>query len=133
MSFTSSSAGSVTGIRFYKGPSNTGTHVGNLWSSSGVKLASVTFSGETGSGWQTADLATPVALTAGEIYTVSYLAPQGGYSYTAGYFDTAKTSGGLTAAATVNGRYLYGAGGGFPTSSFKSTNYFVDIAFVPLA
>ena len=54
LKFYSDVAGSVTGIRFYKGSRNTGTHVGTLWSSSGAKLASVTFSGETSSGWQQA-------------------------------------------------------------------------------
>src|SRR6185503_15680425 len=34
--------GQVTGVRFYKGAHNTGTHVGRLWSSSGQLLASVT-------------------------------------------------------------------------------------------
>ena len=39
-------AGYITGVRFYKGVGNTGTHVGNLWGSDGTLLASVTFSGE---------------------------------------------------------------------------------------
>ena len=33
--FQVSTAGTATGVRFYKGPSNTGTHVGNLWSPAG--------------------------------------------------------------------------------------------------
>ena len=33
--FTVDAVGAITGIRFYKGAENTGTHVGNLWSSSG--------------------------------------------------------------------------------------------------
>src|SRR4051812_25913788 len=32
MKFQSSQTGNVTGIRFYKGPQNTGTHTGHLWS-----------------------------------------------------------------------------------------------------
>ena len=39
--------GTITGIRFYKANTNTGTHVGNLWSSTGTRLATVTFTGET--------------------------------------------------------------------------------------
>ncbi len=35
--------GFVTGIRFYKASTNTGTHVGNLWSATGQLLASATF------------------------------------------------------------------------------------------
>src|SRR5262249_8592283 len=36
--FYSTVGGYVSGIRFYKGPGNTGTHVGNLWSSTGQLL-----------------------------------------------------------------------------------------------
>lgn len=133
MSFTPSVAGSVTGIRFYKGTGNGGTHTGTLWSAAGVNLATVTFTGESATGWQTAQLTTPVNLAAGTTYVVSYLAPQGRYSYTSAYFATAKTTGPLTAAASVNGRYRYGTAGGFPSTSFNATNYFVDVNFVPAA
>lgn len=131
VSFVPSVAGSATGIRFYKGATNTGTHTGNLWTSTGTKLASVTFTGETASGWQGATLATPVKLTAGTRYVVSYVAPKGNYSYTTKYFAGTKTAGSLTARSGSNGVYRYGAGGGFPSSSHESTNYFVDVAFKP--
>ena len=52
MKFRSDVAGQVTGVRFYKGSGNTGTHIGNLWSSTGTLLASATFTGESASGWQ---------------------------------------------------------------------------------
>jgi hypothetical protein len=125
--FTPSVAGSITGISFYKGTGNGGTHVGNLWSSAGVKLGTVTFSGESATGWQTASLATPVPVTAGTTYIVSYLAPQGRYSGTGGYFNTGYTAGPLSARTGNNGLYKYG--GGFPTGSFNATNYFVDVVF----
>ncbi len=57
VSFVPAKAGQVTGIRFFKGAGNTGTHKGSLWSATGTKLAEVTFVGETASGWQTAMLA----------------------------------------------------------------------------
>src|SRR6266404_1691894 len=47
--------GSVTAVRFYKSPNNSGKHIGNLWSGTGAKLAEVTFSRETTSGWQQAN------------------------------------------------------------------------------
>jgi len=128
MSFTPSVAGQATGIRFYKGSTNTGTHTGSIWSAGGTRLSTVTFTGETASGWQGATLSTPVNLTAGTRYVVSYKAPQGRYSYTTNYFTSAKTTGSLTAGATNNGRYVYGSGG-FPVSTFNATNYFVDVAF----
>jgi hypothetical protein len=125
--FTPAASGSATAIRFYKGAGNGGTHVGHLWTSTGGLLATVTFEGESASGWQTANLSAPVALQAGQNYVVSYLAPQGHYSLTQGYFSAAKTSGQLTAGAANNGRFRYGAAGGFPTGSWGSSNYFVDV------
>ena len=43
--FRSDVAGSIKGIRFYKGPGNNGTHVGSLYTTSGVLLAQVSFTG----------------------------------------------------------------------------------------
>ena len=129
MSFTPSVAGSVTAIRFYKGVGNTGTHIGSLWSSTGQRLASVTFAGESASGWQSAPLSTPVALTAGASYVVSYFAPNGHYAYTSKYFVNPITSGPLTAGTNTNGRFFYGSAGGFPSASWQASNYFVDLVF----
>ncbi|MDI2020759.1 hypothetical protein PJL18_01268 [Paenarthrobacter nicotinovorans] len=127
--FTVSQAGNVTGIRFYKGTGNTGTHVGSLWNAAGTRLAQVTFTNETATGWQTATLATPVALSTGQTYVVSYRAPNGRYSSTQGFFNQTWTSGVFTASGPNNGRYRYGSGGVMPTSSWNATNYFVDVVY----
>ncbi|MFT4287706.1 DUF4082 domain-containing protein [Nocardioides sp.] len=129
--FSPTVAGDAVAVRFYKGAGNTGSHVGSLWSSAGDLLASVTFADETSSGWQSAELPTPVPLTPGETYVVSYYAPNGHYSATSGFFDSAYTAGTLTAPAGSNGRFRYGTGGGFPTGSFRSTGYFADLVFQP--
>ncbi|MCB2177415.1 MAG: DUF4082 domain-containing protein, partial [Actinomycetales bacterium] len=127
VSFVPAADGLVSGVRFYKGTGNGGTHTGTLWSATGTALATVTFTGETASGWQTAMFASPVAVTAGTTYVVSYYAPQGHYAVTSDYFTVDHTVGPLTAPAAGNGRYVYG--GGFPTSSWRSTNYFVDVVY----
>ena len=80
--FRADTDGFVTGIRFYKGTTNTGTHTGHLWSNTGQLLATVTFTGESASGWQEASLSTPVAITANTLYVVSYHAPSGNYATT---------------------------------------------------
>ena len=59
--FRSDVDGHVTGIRFYKGTGNTGTHVGHLWTPTGTLLATATFTGESATGWQQVTFATPVA------------------------------------------------------------------------
>jgi hypothetical protein len=127
MSFVPTVGGQVAGVRFYKGAGNTGTHTGTLWSSTGTALRTVTFTGETATGWQTATFDTPYVVTAGTTYVVSYLAPQGGYSATLDAFSSDLVVGPLTVPAVGNGRYRYG--GGFPTDSWRQSNYFVDVIF----
>src|SRR5262249_23279107 len=58
--FTSSVSGIIAGLKFYKGPLNTGAHVADLWSSTGTLLATATFTGETASGWQQVSFSQPV-------------------------------------------------------------------------
>jgi hypothetical protein len=134
MKFRSDVAGQVTGIRFYKGSGNTGTHVGHLWTLSGTLLGTVTFSGETATGWQSATLGTPVTVTAGTTYVVSYYAPVGRYAADSGYFAGSGVDNGPLHALKdgtdgANGLYRYGAGGGFPTDTWQSSNYWVDVTF----
>ncbi|MBY2919518.1 DUF4082 domain-containing protein, partial [Rhizobium leguminosarum] len=127
--FQTSLAGTITGIRFYKGSQDTGTHTGSLWSSTGTRLATLTFTNETASGWQIAYFTSPVALTAGQSYTASYHTNTGHYSTTADYFISNVTSGPLTAPASGNGVYTYGSASLYPTGTFQSTNYWVDVMF----
>src|SRR5205823_1222579 len=77
--------GQATALRFYKQPNMTGSHTGHLWTSSGGLLGSATFAGETASGWQTAALASPVALSSGLAYVASFHAA-GGYAVTRSFF-----------------------------------------------
>jgi hypothetical protein len=72
--------GTLNGVRFYKGAANTGTHVGHLWALDGTKMAEVTFTNETASGWQNATFANPVSVTAGTTYVASYYTPVGQYA-----------------------------------------------------
>ena len=131
--FTSSSSGSITGIRFYKGINNTGTHVGNLWSSTGALLASATFTGESASGWQQVNFSSPVAITANTVYVASYFSPTGDFSVDRNYFNTAVNNPPLQAlqngASGPNAVYNYGSSSAFPTTSFSASNYWVDVVF----
>ena len=130
MKFTADTNGHITAIRFYKAPANTGTHVGHLWSSSGTSLATVTFSGETASGWQQANLSTPVSVTAGTTYVVSYHTNAGHYAITSNGLSSPVTNGPLTALAS-GGVYAYGSGNAFPSLTFNASNYWVDVVYGP--
>jgi hypothetical protein len=131
--FTSSSSGFITGVRFYKGVNNTGTHVGNLWSSTGTLLASATFTGESASGWQQVNFSPPVAITANTVYVASYFSPTGDFSADRNYFNTAVNNPPLQAlqngASGPNAVYNYGSSSAFPTTSFSASNYWVDVVF----
>lgn len=132
--FRADQAGFITGVRFYKGTGNTGTHTGSLWTAAGARLATVTFTGETATGWQQAMFASPVAVTANTTYVASYYAPVGRYAADTGFFtSSAVVNSPLTALQTGtdggNGVYRYGTGGGFPTSTYQATNYWVDVVY----
>ncbi len=72
MKFQADVAGSITGIRFYKGPENIGPHEAHLWTDNGTLLATATFTNETASGWQSVSLSQEVAIQADTTYVVSY-------------------------------------------------------------
>ena len=88
MKFRVDMPGYITAIRFYKSSANTGTHIGNLWTSTGTQLATGTFTGKSASGWQTLTLSTPVAVQANTTYIASYLAPNGHYAFDDGGLTT---------------------------------------------
>ncbi len=96
--FQSDVDGYITALRFYKSATNTGTHVGNLWTAGGTLLASVTFTNETASGWQEMALPTPVAITANTTYIASYHTNVGRYSADSAYFASAYDNPPLTGA-----------------------------------
>ena len=132
--FRSDAAGYISGLRFYKGLNNGGTHVGSLWAADGTLLARATFTGETASGWQQVSFASPVAIAADTVYVASYFAPQGLYSADSNYFANAGVDRGVLHAlqdgvSGGNGVYAYTASSVFPTATFSSTNYWVDVVF----
>ena len=131
--FRSNVSGYITGLRFYKGGANTGIHIGHLWTSTGTMLAEATFIGETGVGWQTVTLATPVAITANTVYAASYHTDVGNFALDRSYFNTGYPNGPLYAFANGevtggNGVFIYGASA-FPNQTYQSSNYWVDVVF----
>src|SRR5437773_2681444 len=133
VSFKADSSGYITGIRFYKSSANTGTHVGNLWSSTGTLLASAAFTNETASGWQQVNFANPLAITANTVYVASYHSTVGHWSANWNFFatsgvDNAPLHASANVSGTPDGRFAYGSTSAFPTST-NGANYWVDVAF----
>jgi hypothetical protein len=131
--FKASVNGYINGIRYYKGDGTTGTHTGSLWTTAGVKLATATFINETASGWQEVLFSSPVAITAGVTYVASAFSPSGDYASTPFYFTQAAVNGPLRGLADgedgFNGVFTYTTTSAFPTTEFKSINYWVDVVF----
>lgn len=136
--FRSSTAGYITGIRFYKSAENTGAHTGNLWAADGTNLARATFINESASGWQEVVFSTPVAISAGVTFVASYHTTTGHYSEDNNYFTAANSAAytSLYLSALTdgtegpNGVYARSATTAFPTAGYIGSNYWVDAVFV---
>ncbi len=129
--FQSEVAGYITGIRFYKGAGNTGTHIGHLWTASGTQLAAATFTNESATGWQQVNLASPVAIQANTPYVASYTDPAGHFALDRPYFTTSHDNPPLHALADVAGapNGVYHQKPGFPNAGSQQSNYWVDVVF----
>ncbi|MBL7744409.1 MAG: DUF4082 domain-containing protein [Chitinophagaceae bacterium] len=130
--------GTITAIRFYKGNTDQGAHVGSLWLSDGTLLGQVTFTGETGAGgWKEQAFTTPITVSPGNTYVATYYSDEGYYAVTNNYFTSNVGTNPLIAICNCdgtnpfNGVYDYTNGPVFPGSSFNASNYWVDVRFAP--
>ncbi|HEY7180519.1 MAG TPA: DUF4082 domain-containing protein [Blastocatellia bacterium] len=144
LKFRSNTDGFITGVRFYKASSVFITpHVGHLWTSDGKLLGSAAFVNETNGAWQEAAFPTPIPVTAGTVYVVSYFSPFGYEARDIGAFNNGVNSDPLFALSNSeagggpigsgsfgNGVYLLSPQGGFPVFSNLASNYWVDVIFV---
>ena len=112
--FRSDQAGTITGLRYYRGAGWTGSFVGHLWRADGTQLAAVPFPAAASAGWQQVALPQPVRIDADTVYVASFFSPDGFYVADANYFGTAYDAAPLHAPTTPNGVFSYG--GGFPLS-----------------
>lgn len=124
--------GWITHIRFYRAAANSGIHVVHLWNDGG-NLATQTVGTETADAWNDVQLTTPIAVTAGTVYTAGYHTDTAHYSFDSHFFDADVTSGQLigpsSASVSGNGLFGYGVAGTFPTDSFNNSNYGIDVFF----
>jgi hypothetical protein len=127
MRFSSETDGLVSGVRFFKGEGNGGDHVARLWSADGTLLASAPFRNETQAGWQETRFETPVPITAGASYVVSYSAPQGHMAVDTGYFARRGLDARPLRAPKTAGAWA-AAPGSFPRES-SGNNFWVDVIF----
>jgi hypothetical protein len=127
VTFFADTAGTVNGVRFFKGTADTGTHTGHLWTSTGTLLATVVFSGESASGWQQMNFTSPIAITAGTRYIASYHTTTG-FSWNDSFFNSQFDNPPLH-IPVGGGVYTFGTNPSFPTSVYDHSNYWVDVDY----
>lgn len=118
-------AGQVTALRYFKGRTNMGPHVGAVYSASGKQLVRVRFRKETARGWQKVRLASPLSVRAGQRVTVAVHMPRGHHALSRSYRWPRR-------AGALNGlRGVKSVGSALrrPTAGKASNNYFVDMTF----
>ena len=95
-------------------------------------LAQGTFTGESGSGWQQVNFASPVAIAANTTYVAS-LFTTSGYAIDYDYFsrggaDNAPLHALQSGVDGTNGVYIYASSPQYPSQTYASSNYWVDVA-----
>lgn len=134
--FSAQVDGAVAGLRVYRPEGRTAGQTASLWTDSGTRLAGPTIPTSTSAGWLYVALGTPVRVERDTVYVASYHT-DGGYVADANYFSTGARPRGLVRPAMTggevdrhNGVYRFAGNIAFPNQSFRSTNYWVDVAFV---
>jgi hypothetical protein len=116
--------GVVSALRFYRSPTATVTSRTLTLYRLGVSMATVTTSGESGSGWKQYPLTAPVPVETGVLYVSAY--------YTVGDFfaetDTGGTPPSFSPAQIQNYGGCYRSGAGFPNNDV-TFNYWADLVF----
>jgi len=133
--------GVISSVRFYKGTSNTGQHIGHLFNEgTSTLIGTTTFSGESASGWQQQDFASPIPVMPGNIYVISVFMQSGMYAASAQGFGA-----GLDRTPIIaeyddadNGGLHNGVYDDTPTplavppaSGNNANNYWIDLVYRP--
>jgi hypothetical protein len=136
LKFWSSQPGTISAISFFRGAESPNGYVARLYSADGrTLLGSVTMATESGPvpGWQHAVFAAPISISANTTYVAAYYAPSGQYAYSNYGLIRGVSVGPLNAPSSslVGGNGVYNYNLAFPKRNYESTNYFVDVVFVP--
>lgn len=131
--FTPSVNGQITAIRYWHPAqlSPTALITGKLYAANGSLLTSIDFPNLTTtplSGWRQQELATPLNVTAGQVYVVSVSTPNF-YPFAGNTLGATITNGPLSTNGAGSG--VYGPPGAIPTNVYQNANYFRDVVFVP--
>jgi hypothetical protein len=133
--FWSSQSGTISAIRFYRAVKNSNGYVAKLYTAGGTLLASVKLSHESGPvpGWQVANFASPVPISANTTYIAAYYSSVGRGAWDERGLSNGATNGPLTAPASsaAGGNGVYHYNNAFPSNSNDASNFYVDVMFTP--
>jgi hypothetical protein len=133
--FVPSVSGSIRGVRLYRGADAPFSIPGfpvAIYDGAGTQLATgtATISQNPSSGWLNAALNTSVSVVAGQTYVAAYYAERGRYSVQQNALGRG-FAGPKVSAVANGGVYAYGPSLAFPSSTFRASNYFVDVSIAP--
>ncbi len=126
LNFSPATAGTLTGVQFYQNAADSGVTSASVWSSTGVRLASVTVDPSAPIGWRTVPV--NVALEAGQTYTVSVFDSNSRFPVTTNAFPQAASLNGINTPAGA-GVYRYGRSSAYPSTSGVGYDFLVDVVF----
>jgi hypothetical protein len=133
--FWSSQSGTISGIRFYRAAVSSQGYIAKLYSAGGTLLGSVNLARESGPvpGWQVANFASPIPISANTTYIAAYYSPVGRGAWDEWGMNNGVTNGPLTAPASsaAGGNGVYKYKNAFPSNSNDASNFYVDVLFTP--
>jgi Domain of unknown function (DUF4082) len=119
------------GIRFYRAAESPQGYVAALYSASGTLLGSATLPQESSPlpGWQEADFASPISITANTTSVAAYYCASGQGAADAFGLRYGITNGLLTAPSSwsVGGNGIHNYGNVFPSGHYEASNYITSM------
>lgn len=123
--------------RMYKSTAaDTSTYVFGIWLANGTQIYSQSVKMSGAAGWKRIPFTFPFPLQAAQNFVVGVFLPKGDYGSRLNVFTADRVRGFLTAPASSkaggNGRYVYGNALAYPSATYQSGSYYLDIVFSPV-
>jgi uncharacterized repeat protein (TIGR02543 family) len=119
---STSQAGWVKTVKYFKYAGDNSSHSAHIWSSDGTLLASQDFVDQSSSGWQSVVLDAPVFIEANQTFTISV------YSDSFKWGDRYRTEYDLGPLTFIGSKFAFGGAPSYPSGDYGSV-FSVDLVF----